>query len=189
MPRWHVDPVAAGEDHFVGIVRHTVYSPGVLGATTQTLKVILFAVPRAPYTHGPSEIIGISSDSEEEPDDMDEDPDYVPSEASLSSMSEDDDDDSGYTESPELPPSPEYHPGPLEDELEVPAPVHADGDVPAVPVVAADVPAEEEEEEDPEENLDAYFHVPEEDIIIIDSPSDSDPESDESVMIVSDPDF
>ena len=182
-------PMATGEDHFAGTVLQTVYSPGVFGTTTQTLKTIRFAVPRAPYTHGPSEIIYISLDSEEEPDDMDEDPDYVPSDVSLSSMSEDDSDDSGYTASPELPPSPEYHPGPMEDELEVPAPVHADGDVPAVPVVAADVPAEEEEEEDPEEDFDAYFHVPEEDIIIIDSPSDSDPESDESVMIVSDPDF
>ena len=179
-------PMADGEDHFVGIVRQTVYSPGIFGTTTQTLKTIRFAVPRAPYTQGPSEIVYISSDSEEEPSDLDEDPDYVPSDASLSSMSEDGSDSSGYTASPELPPSPEYHPGPMEDELEVPVPVHADGDVPVVPVVAAAVSAEEE---DPEEDPDDHFHVPEEDIIIIDSPSDSDPESDESVMIVSDPDF
>ena len=128
---------AAAEDHFVGTVRHTVYTLGVFGTTTQTLKVIRFAVPRAPYTHGPTEIIDIPSDSsegEEEPDDMEEDPDYVPSEASLSSMSEDDNDDSGYTASPELPPSPEYHPGPMEDEPEIPAPVHAVGVVPAVSV-------------------------------------------------------
>ena len=173
-------PMAAlGEDHFIGTVRHTIYSPGIYGYTTQVLKTIRFVVPRAPYVPGFPEVFDISSDSsagEEEPDDMDEDPDFVPSEVSLSSMSEDDSDDSGYTLSPELSPSPEYHPGPEEDDVpEDPAPVHADGDVPAVPVVAADVPAEEEEEEDPEEDLDAYFHVPEEDIIIIDSPSDSDP--------------
>ena len=113
---------------------------------------------------------------------MEEDPDFAPSEVLLSSMSEDDIDDSGYTLSPELPPSPEYTPGPEEDDApESPAPVHAVGDVPVDSVAAAAVvDDDDDEEEDPEE-------VPEEDIIIIGSSSDS--ESDESVMIVSDPDF
>ena len=177
---------ALGEDHFIGTVRHTVYSPGIYGYTTQVLKTIRLAIPRGPHVPAHPEVVDISSDSsagEEEPDDIEEDPDFVPSEGSLSSMSEDDSDDSGYTLSPELPPSPEYHPGPEEkDALESPVPVHAAGADPvdSVDPAAAVVDDDDEEEEDPEE-------VPEEDIIIIGSSSDS--ESDESVVIVSDPDF
>ena len=177
--------VALGEDHFIGTVRHTVYSPGIYGYTTQVLKTIRLAVPRGPHVPAPPEVVDISSDSsaeEEELDDMEEDPDYVPSEASLSLMSEADSDDSGFTLSPELPPSPEYTPGPEEDDApESPVPVHAVGadSVDPVPVAAATAD-DDEEEEDPEE-------VPEEDIIIIGSSSDSG--SDESMVIVSDPDF
>ena len=46
---------------------------------------------------------------------MEEYPDYEPSEMSLSYPSGDDSDDSGYTQSPDLPASPEYHPGSSED--------------------------------------------------------------------------
>ena len=176
---------AIGEDHFIGTVRHTVYSPGIYGYTTQVLKTIRLAVPRGPHVPVHPEVVDISSDSsagEEEPDDIEEDPDFVPSEDSRSSMSEDDSDDSGYTLSPELPPSPEYHPGPEEEDApESPVPVHATGADPVNSVsVAATADDDDEEEEDPEE-------VPEEDIIIIGSSSDSG--SDESVVIVSDPDF
>ena len=179
-------PMAAlGEDNFIGIVRHTVYSPGIYGYTTQVLKTIRLAIPRGPHVPAHPEVVDISSDSsagEEEPDDIEEDPDFVLSEGSLSSMSEDDSDDSGYTLSPELPPSPEYHPGPEEEDApESPVPVHAAGADPVDSVpVAATADDDDEEEEDPEE-------VPEEDIIIIGSSSDSG--SDESVVIVSDPDF
>ena len=184
--------MAMGEDHFVGTVRHTVYTPGPFGTTTSMLKTLHLAFPRAPYTHGPDEFVEVSSDAvgaEEpepepapEPDDVMEDPDYVPSEHSASSMSEDDSDDSGFTLSPDLPPSPEYHPGPMEDDLDYPATVHADGADPlAIAVAAAE---EDPEEDDPDE----YFHVPEEDVIIIDSPSDSDPEPSDSVVILSDSD-
>ena len=178
---------AVGENHFVGTVRHTVYSPGIYGYTTQVLNTIRLAVPQVQFAPGPAEVIEVSSDSSaggEKPDDMEEDPDYVPSEASLSSMSEDDSDYSGYTLSLELPSSPEYHPGPEEDDAsESSAPVHAFGavlDVPVDPVVSAAAEEDDEEEEDPEE-------VPEEDIIIIGSSNDSG--SDESVVIVSDPDL
>ena len=172
-----------GENHFVGTVRHTVYSPGVYGYTTQVLKTIRLAVPQIHFAPGPAEVIEISSDSsleEEEPDDMEEDPDYVPSEESLSSMSDDDSDDSGYTLSPELPLSPEYHPGPEEEDAsENSISVHAVGAVPTDPTVTAAV-EDDEEEEDPEE-------IPEEEIIVINSSSDHG--SDESVMIVSDSDL
>ena len=172
-----------GENHFVGTVRHTVYSPGVYGYTTQVLKTIRLAVPQIHFAPGPAEVIEISSDSsleEEEPDDMEEDPDYVPSEESLSSMSDDDSDDSGYTLSPELPLSPEYHPGPEEEDAsENSISVHAVGAVPTDPTVTAAV-EDDEEEEDPEE-------IPEEEIIVISSSSDRG--SDESVTIDSDPDL
>ena len=52
-----------GEDHFVGTVCHTVYTPGAFSYTTQILKTIQLALPRVPYTHGPDEFIEISSDS------------------------------------------------------------------------------------------------------------------------------
>ena len=185
--------MALGEDHFLGTVRHTVYTPGPFGTTTQTLKARHFAFPRAPYTHGPDEIVEISSDvtgaaesesalePEPELDDAIEDPDYVPSEHSVSSMSEDDSDDSGFTLSPELPPSPEYHPGPMEDDPDYPAEVHADGVDPLAAIV------EEDLEEDPEEDdSDEYFHIPDEDVVIIDSASDSEPEPNDSVVILSD---
>ena len=172
-----------GENHFVGTVRHTVYSPGVYGYTTQVLKTIRLAVPQIHFAPGPAEVIEISSDSsleEEEPDDMEEDPDYVPSEESLSSMSDDDSDDSGYTLSPELPLSPEYHPGPEEEDAsENSISVHAVGAVPTDPTVTAAV-EDDEEEEDPEE-------IPEEEIIVISSSSDH--RSDESVTVVSDSDL
>ena len=172
-----------GENHFVGTVRHTVYSPGVYGYTTQVLKTIRLAVPQIHFAPGPAEVIEISSDSsleEEEPDDMEEDPDYVPSEESLSAMSDDDSDDSGYTLSPELPLSPEYHPGPEEEDAsENSISVHAVGAVPTDPTVTAAV-EDDEEEEDPEE-------IPEEEIIVISSSSDRG--SDESVTIDSDPDL
>ena len=172
-----------GENHFVGTVRHTVYSPGVYGYTTQVLKTIRLAVPQIHFAPGPAEVIEISSDSsleEEEPDDMEEDPDYVPSEESLSSMSDDDSDDSGYTLSPELPLSLEYHPGPEEEDAsENSISVHAVGAVPTDPTVTAAV-EDDEEEEDPEE-------IPEEEIIVINSSSDHG--SDESVTIDSDPDL
>ena len=86
-----------------------MYTPGVYGFTTQVLKTICLAVPRASYKSGPTEIIDLSSDSSEErqekepkeapdeEDDMEEDPDYEPSEMSLSYMSGDGSDDSGYT--------------------------------------------------------------------------------------------
>ena len=176
---------AIGEDHFIGTVRHTVYSLGIYGYTTQVLKTIRLAIPRGPHVPIPPEVVDISSDSsagEEESDDMEEDPDYVPSEASLSPMSGDNSDDSGFTLSPELSPSPEYHPGSEGDNaLESPVPVHAAGADPvdSVDPAAVVVDDNDDEEEDPEE-------VPEEDIIIIGSSSDS--ESDESVVIVSDPD-
>ena len=174
---------ALGENHFVGTVRHTIYSPGIHGFTTQVLKTIHLAVPQIHFAPGPAEVIDISSDSsseEEEPDDMEEDPDYMPSEESLSSMSDDDSDDSGYTLSPELPLSPEYHPGPEEeDTFESSISVHAVGAVPTDPTVTA-VVEDDEEEEDPEE-------IPEEEIIVINSSSDRG--SDESVTIVSDPDL
>ena len=172
-----------GENHFVGTVRHTVYSPGVYGYTTQVLKTIRLAVPQIHFAPGPAEVIEISSDSsleEEEPDDIEEDPDYVPSEESLSAMSDDDSDDSGYTLSPALPLSPEYHPGPEEEDAsENSIPVHAVGAVPTDPTVTAAV-EDDEEEEDPEE-------IPEEEIIVISSSSDRG--SDESVTIDSDPDL
>ena len=39
---------AIGEDHFTGTVRHTVYSPGIYGYTTQVLKTIrLVVLPRS----------------------------------------------------------------------------------------------------------------------------------------------
>ena len=132
--------MAMGEDHFFGTVRHTVYTPRPFGTTTQTLKARHFAFPRAPYTYGPSEFVEVSSDTaesvpepepapepEQELDDVEGDPDYVPSDHSASSMSEDDSDDSGYTLSSELPPPPEYNPGPMEDDPEYPDAVHADG--------------------------------------------------------------
>ena len=178
-------PMAAlGEDHFISTVRHTVYSPSLYGYTTQVLKTIRLAIPRGPHVPAHPEVVDISSDSstgEEELDDMDKDPDYVPPEASLSPMSEDVSDDSGFKLSPELPSSPEYTPGPEEDDdPESPTSVHAVGDAPVDPIVSAAVDDDDEEEEDPEE-------VPEEDIIIIGSSSDSG--SDESLVIVSDPDF
>ena len=176
--------MAMGEDHFFGTVRHTVYTPGPFGTTTQTLKARHFAFPRAPYTHGPSEFVEVSSDaaesvSEQEPapepeqelDDVEDDPDYVPSDHYASSMSEDDSDDSGYTLFPELSPSPEYHPGPMEDDPDYSDAVHADGADPLAAIV----------EEDPEED-------PEEDVIIIDSTSASEPEPSNSVVILSDSD-
>ena len=172
-----------GENHFVGTIRHTVYSPGVYGYTTQVLKTIRLAVPQIHFAPEPAEVIEISSDSsleEEEPDDMEEDPDYMPSEESLSSMSDDDSDDSGYTLSPELPLSPEYHPGPEEEDAsESFLSVHAVGAVPTDPTVTA-VVEDDEEEEDPEE-------IPEEEIIVISSSSDHG--SDESVTVVSDSDL
>ena len=48
---------------------------------------------------------------------------------------------------------------------------------------------EDEKKKDPEEDLATYFHVPEGDIIILDPPADSDPEADESMMLMVDPDF
>ena len=175
--------VALGEDHFIGTVRHTVYSPGIYGYTTQVLKTIRFAIPRGPHGPAPPEVVEISSDSsvvEEELDDMEEDPDYVPSEASLLSMSEDDSDDSGFTLSPELPPSPEYTPGPEEDDApESPAPVHAVSADSADHVPVAAAADDDDEEEDPEE-------IPEEDIITIGSSSDG--LSGETVVIISDSD-
>ena len=172
--------MAVGEDHFFGTVRHTVYTPGPFGTTTQTLKARHFAFPRAPYNHGPSEFVEVSSDTvesvpepapepEQELDDVVGDLDYVPSDHSVSSMSGDDSDDSVFTLSPELPPSPEYDPGPVEDDPDYPADVHADG----VDPLAAFV------EEDPDED-------PEEDVIIIESSSASEPEP--SVVILSDSD-
>ena len=172
--------MAVGEDHFFGTVRHTVYTPGPFGTTTQTLKARHFAFPRAPYNHGPSEFVEVSSDTaesvpepapepEQELDDVVDDPDYVPSDHSVSSMSGDDSDDSVFTLSPELSPSPEYHPGPVEDDPDYPADVHTDG----VDPLAAFV------EEDPDED-------PEEDVIIIESSSASEPEP--SVVILSDSD-
>ena len=44
---------ALGEDHFIGTVRHTVYSPGIYGYTTQVLKTIRLAVPRVHHAPGP----------------------------------------------------------------------------------------------------------------------------------------
>ena len=175
---------ALGENHFVGTVRHTIYSPGIHGYTTQVLKTIHLVVPQIHFAPGPTEVIDISSDSsseEEESDDMEEDPDYVPSEESLSSMSDDDSDDSGYTLSPELPLSPEYHPGPEEEDAsENSISVHAVGAVPTDHTVTTAVEDDTEDEEDPEE-------ISEEEIIVISSSSDR--ESNESVTIVSDPDF
>ena len=104
--------MVAREDHFVGHVRHTMYTPGVYGLTTQVLKTIHLAVSLAPYTWGPSEIIKLSSDLlEEEPEeeleeapkeeaDVEEDLDYKPSKMLLFYMSGDDSDDSGYTQPP-----------------------------------------------------------------------------------------
>ena len=133
--------MAAGEDHFVGTVRHTMYTPGVYGFTTQVLNIIHLVVPRAPYTSGPTEIIDLSSDSSEEElgeeleeapekDDMEEDLDYKPSEMSLSYMSSYDSDDSGYTQSPDLPASHEYYLSSSDSVYVDPIPVHADGAVP-----------------------------------------------------------
>ena len=48
---------------------------------------------------------------------------------------------------------------------------------------------ENEEQKDPEEDTAAYFHVSEEDTIILDPSVDSDAEAEESVMVVLDPDF
>ena len=48
---------------------------------------------------------------------------------------------------------------------------------------------DDEEKNDPEEDPATYFHVSEEDIIILDPPADSDPEADESVRVVFDSDF
>ena len=48
---------------------------------------------------------------------------------------------------------------------------------------------EDEEKKDPEEDLATYFHVPEGDINILDPPADSDPDADESMMLMVDPDF
>ena len=45
------------------------------------------------------------------------------------------------------------------------------------------------EKKDPEEDAAAYFHVLEEDIIILDSSVDSNLEAEESVLVVLDPDF
>ena len=118
---------------------------------------------------------------------MEGDPDYVPSDHSASFMSEDDSDDSGFTLFPELPSSPEYHPGPMEDDPDYPDAVHADGADPLAVIVEED--PEEDLEEDPEEDdLDEYFPIPEEDVIIIDSPSASEPEPSNSVVILSDSD-
>ena len=80
------------------------------------------------------EALSNSSSSSEEEEQESEDPAYVPSEFTLSSMPEDDSDDSGCTLSLELPASPQYHPGPMEDDPEILAPVHADGVDPDVPM-------------------------------------------------------
>ena len=52
-----------GEDHFVSTMRYIAYTLGAFGYTTQILKTIQLAIPRAPYTHGPDEFVEISSDS------------------------------------------------------------------------------------------------------------------------------
>lgn len=82
--------LAIGEDHFVGYVRHSVHSPGPFGYTTQVMKMIRLALPRAPYisTAGPAEIIAISSDSSSDEDDPD-DEDYAPSDIAAAGTGED----------------------------------------------------------------------------------------------------
>lgn len=153
--------LAIGEDHFIGQIRHTVYTPGIYGYTTSVLKIIHMALPRPYYiaTAGPSEIIDISSDSSSEGEDEDDaDSDYVPSESSLSSMSIDDSDDSGYTDSAAGSLSPVYEPE--SDPSEEMAPVEE------VSAAAA----------------------PEPEVIIIESSSEEGYDSDDSVMIISDPD-